>query len=101
MAARHSPGGDLAEITVKDTGYGIPAAEKNLVFTKFFRGSNVLEKEPQGTGLGLYLTRAVLERMGGKISFISREGKGTTFKVTLPRSGVKPHPGIKGLLPMA
>lgn len=93
--------GTYVTIAVKDTGYGIPKREQAKVFTKFFRGSNVQEKEPQGTGLGLYLTKAVVERMGGKINFTSREGKGTTFSVSLPRSGVKPHPGIKGLLPMA
>lgn len=76
-------------ITVTDTGYGIPAAQQKHIFTKLFRADNVRAKDTDGTGLGLYIVKAVVERSGGKIWFESVENKGTTFYVTLPFSGVK------------
>lgn len=71
-------------ITVKDTGWGIPEGAQEQVFTKFFRASNIVKRETAGTGLGLYLVKGLLDYLGGRISFKSEEGKGTTFTVLIP-----------------
>lgn len=88
-------------IKVADTGLGIPKNEQSKIFSKFFRASNVIDEEPQGTGLGLYITKSVVEMLGGKISFSSQENKGTVFTISLPRTGLKTHPGTKGLIPIS
>lgn len=69
---------------VEDDGIGIPLEQHKLVFGKFFRGSNILQFETTGTGLGLYITKAFIEASGGKIWFKSKVGQGTTFYFTLP-----------------
>ncbi len=72
------------EIKVKDNGYGIPLNQQDKVYNKFFRGENITQYAPDGTGLGLYITKQMVEKVGGNISFISEEGKGTEFTVKLP-----------------
>ncbi len=72
------------DIAVTDTGYGIPEAELSMVFSKLFRASNILDKEPNGTGIGLYIVKSIVEYAGGKIWVESKENSGTTFFVTLP-----------------
>jgi len=84
-------------IKVSDTGYGIPKKQQLQVFTKFFRADNVVEKEPNGTGLGLYIVKSILEQSGGKTWFESEENKGTTFYVTIPLGGMKKKKGTKRL----
>ncbi len=84
-------------ITVADTGIGIPVADYAKVFIKFFRAENAQHAKAEGTGLGLYLVKAVLEQAGGKIWFKSEENRGTTFFVSLPLSGMKKRDGLKGL----
>ena len=84
-------------ITVKDTGYGIRKEQQNKIFTKMFRADNVREKDAEGTGLGLYIVKAVVEHSGGKIWFESEEDVGTTFHVTLPLSGMRKREGTKSL----
>ena len=69
---------------IKDTGVGIPAAQHERIFTKFFRGDNVIRMETEGSGLGLYTTRNIIEAHKGKIWFDSKEGAGTTFTFTIP-----------------
>ena len=72
-----------AKISVKDNGYGIPENAKKQIFTKLYRADNVRVKEPLGTGLGLYLVKKLVDNLGGKVWFESKEGVGTTFYVSL------------------
>jgi signal transduction histidine kinase len=69
---------------IEDNGVGIPKEDQKFIFQKFFRASNVLRYKTQGTGLGLYISKAIIERSGGKIGFKSQEGVGTTFWFKLP-----------------
>ncbi len=70
-------------VSVKDTGIGIPLTSQGTIFEKFGRGSNT--KGTQGTGLGLHISKSIIETHGGEIWFKSQEGRGTTFYFTLPR----------------
>lgn len=83
------PGQKGILIAVTDSGLGIPTNQQGDIFAKMFRAENAKAKETDGTGLGLYLVKAALERIGGKIWFESEEGKGSTFWISLPmeRSG--------------
>jgi PAS domain S-box-containing protein len=72
------------ELSVKDTGIGIPQEQQQKIFTKFFRSQNAIRMETEGSGLGLFITKNVVEAHGGKIWFESEENKGTTFHVTIP-----------------
>lgn len=78
-------------IEVKDLGRGVPEKEQPFVFTKFYRGSNFDTTEIPGAGLGLYLSRAYVSLLGGKIWFDSEEGKGTTFSILLPEKPDNEH----------
>ncbi len=72
------------EISVRDTGIGIPKEELPKLFSKFFRAANVLKYETEGTGLGLYIVKNIVEAHGGKVWVESIENRGTTFFFTLP-----------------
>ena len=72
------------EIRVQDTGIGIPKNKQERLFTKFFRAPNAILIETNGSGLGLYITKNIIEAHNGKIGFESEEGKGSTFWFTLP-----------------
>jgi len=72
------------QIKISDTGYGIPKNQQNKIFTKFFRADNVIGKDTEGTGLGLYIAKSIVEQAKGRLWFESEENKGTTFFVTLP-----------------
>lgn len=68
----------------KDTGYGIPKDQQAHVFQKFFRAHEEGTKEVLGTGLGLFIVRMLCDKMNGKVSFKSAEGKGSAFTVSFP-----------------
>lgn len=72
------------ELAIEDSGIGIPDHEMQHLFTKFFRGESAKHMRPNGSGLGLYLVKHVVESHGGKVWLQSIEGKGT--KVTMPLS---------------
>jgi len=71
-------------IIVKDTGIGISEKDKKKLFTKFFRSEKASVKNAEGTGLGLYVVKSYVEGWGGDISLVSKEGKGSTFTISLP-----------------
>lgn len=84
-------------IEVSDTGYGIPKSEQSKIFQKLFRAENVREKDTEGTGLGLYIVKSIIDHAEGKITFKSAENKGTTFNLEIPLSGMKKKEGAKKL----
>ena len=69
---------------IKDDGVGIPVRDQKYIFQKFFRAQNILRYQTQGTGLGLYIAKSIIDKERGKIGFKSKEGKGTAFWFTLP-----------------
>ena len=82
-------------ITVDDSGFGIPESDQDKIFSKLFRAENVRAMDTEGTGLGLYIIKAVVEKMNGEIWFKSEIDKGTTFYVTLPLSGMSKKKGLE------
>lgn len=95
-AIKYSPKGGEVRITgrfgentvtleVSDQGVGLAADEQERIFERFYRVDDALSRKTQGTGLGLYLARAVVEAHGGHIAVESQPGKGSTFRITLPR----------------
>ncbi len=73
------------QVTVQDRGIGLPQDEWDRIFERFYRVNDALTRSTKGTGLGLYLSRAVIEAHGGKISVHSTPGQGSTFYFILPR----------------
>lgn len=73
-------------VSVRDTGIGIPKKEQGNIFSKFFRASNAQRIEPNGSGLGLYYAKTLVEKQGGEIWFRSEENRGTTLYFTLRAS---------------
>ncbi len=69
---------------VRDSGIGIPKSQHKRVFSRFFRAANAIKAETEGTGLGLFIAKNIIEAHGGKIWFESEEKKGTTFYFTIP-----------------
>lgn len=107
-AVKYSPAGSTVEvhaavdeanlnIKVVDHGMGIPAADQDKIFSKMFRANNAVEQEPDGNGLGLYIIRSILEAVDGSISFESQQGQGTTFIITIPKTGMVQREGAKQL----
>ena len=69
---------------VKDNGVGIPKEDQKYIFQRFFRSANVMRHQTEGSGLGLYIAKSIVEKSGGKIGFESQENKGSTFWFTIP-----------------
>lgn len=93
-AITYSPGGQISvslevtdkqlELIVKDNGIGVPKAEQAKLFTKFFRADNAKRTRPDGTGIGLFLVKEVVEAHDGHIIFMSDGKKGSTFGFSIP-----------------
>jgi len=84
-------------IKVADTGLGIPRHQQKRMFEKLFRADNVRVSNVEGTGLGLYIVKTVIDNVGGSIRFESKENVGTTFYVKLPLTGMKKKEGSRTL----
>lgn len=82
--AAGTPSGDYVLISVEDSGVGIPPEELPRIFERFYHSPNPLVAEAGGAGLGLSITKALVEAHGGQISVESEVGKGSTFTVALP-----------------
>ncbi len=78
--------------TVQDTGIGVPKSEQSGLFTKFFRATNARRQRPDGTGIGLYLAKKVIDAHDGTMIFSSVEGKGSTFGFRLPIKKLSENP---------
>ena len=76
--------GDSTVVEVEDNGVGIPSAEQDRLFERFFRSSKATQAAIPGTGLGLAITKAIVEGHGGRISVASEENVGTSVRVDLP-----------------
>lgn len=96
-AINYSPIGSLVTISIgcdkmgitfsiKDQGIGIPKNQQARIFTKFYRGNNALRMETEGSGLGLFICKNIIEAHGGRIWFESEEGKGASFYFMLPKT---------------
>jgi PAS domain S-box-containing protein len=72
------------EVKIKDNGVGIPAEDQKMIFSKFFRARNAVKLQTEGSGLGLFICKSVIEAHQGQLSYSSREGEGTEFIFTLP-----------------
>ncbi len=79
---------DSILIEISDTGCGIPKKQQPMVFDKLFRADNT-DKKIEGVGLGLYLSKSLIEESGGKIWLTSEKDKGSTFYISIPLSGMK------------
>lgn len=75
---------EAVELRVIDGGIGVPKVEQQQLFEKFFRANNARRQRPDGTGVGIYLAKKVINAHGGEIIFESEEGKGSTFGFSLP-----------------
>jgi signal transduction histidine kinase len=84
--------GPHARLEVMDTGIGIAEDEQAGLFERFFRTRAVTERQIPGTGLGLAISRTIVEAHGGEIGLESRQGVGTTLRVTLPLAPAAPEP---------
>jgi PAS domain S-box-containing protein len=80
----YKPGDEFLEFYVSDTGVGISPEMQNVVFERFRQGSDSLSRDYEGAGLGLFISRAYVEMLGGSMWLVSEPGKGSLFSFTLP-----------------
>ena len=80
--ARNFDGSDAISISITDNGIGIPEDQQDKIFEMFFRASN----QGNGSGLGLFIVKEVINQLNGSISFESTQDEGTTFRISLPRN---------------
>lgn len=103
-AIRYTPDGGRIDVTardegedivwsVSDTGIGIPETQQERIFEKFYRAGNAVEHSSEGSGLGLYLAKFIVGTWNGRIAFESEEGEGSTFRVTVPKAGMRAKEG--------
>lgn len=108
-AVKYTPRGGLVTIAIKpqksyllvkvaDTGGGIPKHSIPHIFTRFFRADNAQLMDPEGSGLGLYIVKTIVDHAGCKIWFKSEEKKGTIFYLTIPLTGMREKEGTKELI---
>ena len=76
--------GESIYFEISDNGVGIPKEDQKYIFQKFFRSQSAMKHQTQGSGLGLFIVKSIIEAHKGKIGFVSEEGKGTTFWFTIP-----------------
>jgi len=76
--------GNSVRCEIEDNGVGIPKGDQNKIFQKFFRSQNIMKYQTEGTGLGLFIAKAVIKNVKGQIGFFSQENKGTIFWFEIP-----------------
>jgi len=89
---------DHVIISVKDNGIGIPESSQKKIFQKFYRADNAIKVSTEGSGLGMYVVKMIVEASGGRIWFESEENKGSCFYVLIQKSGMKKKAGEKTLV---
>ncbi len=89
--------GQVLNWEIQDSGIGIPKTDMKMLFEKFYRAGNARTVETEGTGLGLYLVRLIVEKQGGCVECESEEGRGSVFKFCLPLAGPMNDPGPLGM----
>jgi signal transduction histidine kinase len=85
VLVRVTDGEASVRIDVVDQGLGIPSAEQEKIFDKFYRLDVEMTRGVGGSGLGLYISREIVQQIGGTLTLESQVGKGSTFTITLPR----------------
>ncbi|MDO8470332.1 MAG: PAS domain-containing sensor histidine kinase [bacterium] len=92
------PEAGMVRVSVEDTGIGVPKDEMGALFTKLHRGSNAQEVQPNGSGLGLYIAKNIIERHGGTIGLTSTLGRGSVGWFTLPIDPARIPSGADGVM---
>jgi two-component system sensor histidine kinase VicK len=95
------PGKPFVEVSIKDTGIGIPPESIDKLFKKFYRAENAVASQTEGSGLGLYMAKGIVNAHGGEVWAESEVGRGTIMHFTLPTDPnliPKHEPGSRGFL---